>query len=393
MAKLSEIKNPELWRLAIDGGKPAFTTPLPAWPITDEAIEDVLSKALRDGTWGTYDGPWIERLHHQLSEMFQCDFVHSCSSGTIAVEMALRGVGVQAGDEVILAGYDFPGNFRAIEAIEALPVLVDAIPNGWVINASTISQAIGPKTRAIVVSHLHGQIADIQTIRQKLNEAADQPVAIVEDVCQMPGGSLAGRPLGTFGDISVLSFGGSKLISAGRGGAVLTNDSSIAQRVKINNERGNQAYPLSQLQAAVLLPQLDALPARNETRQTRVARLLDSLEAMTTATLLQQIVVQDFQPAYFKLPFLLSQDCRWTREQWLVAAQREGVPLAAGFRGFANRSSRRCRQPCELTNSKIAADRTMLLHHPILLAEPERIDEVALGLLKVDHANHPKKPL
>ena len=82
------------------------------------------------------------------------------SSGTVAVEVALRAVDVQPGSEVILAAYDFPGNFRAIEAIGARPVIVDVVENGWVLDADQVAEAIGPETRAIIASHLHGQVAD-----------------------------------------------------------------------------------------------------------------------------------------------------------------------------------------------------------------------------------------
>ncbi len=92
-----------------------------------------------------------------------------------------------------------------------------------------------------------------------VNIAHEHGLAVIEDACQMPGALIEGRKAGTWGDIGVISFGGSKLLSAGRGGALLTSSPEIKQRVQIYCQRGNHAYPLSELQATVLLPQLERL--------------------------------------------------------------------------------------------------------------------------------------
>src|SRR5437868_5651821 len=110
--------------LALNGGTPAMSSGPPSWPPRDEAILAALQAAYADGSWGRYHGPHCERLRELLAEMHGTPHVWLCSSGTIAVELALRGLKVSADDEVILAAYDFPGNFRAIEAVGALPVLV-----------------------------------------------------------------------------------------------------------------------------------------------------------------------------------------------------------------------------------------------------------------------------
>ena len=118
-------------------------------------------------------------------------------SGTIGIELALRGVGVTAGDEVILAGYDFPGNFRCIEATGATPVLVDIASGTWSIQADDLATAHSEKTKAVIVSSLHGGIADIDAIMQWSRSVG---VAVIEDVCQAPAATRAGQLLGTFGD-------------------------------------------------------------------------------------------------------------------------------------------------------------------------------------------------
>ncbi len=381
---MAQLNKSDPLKLAIDGGPPAITQPPPAWPIADAAIHHAIARALDDSSWGTYHGPWLDQLEAQLRRTFDVSHVTCCSSGTVAVELALRGVGVKENDEVILAGYDFPGNFRAIEAIGAIPVLTDVVADGWVMDFEAIETAVSDKTVAVLVSHLHGQIADIPALRQRMEELGRGQIQIVEDVCQTPGGAIGGQPLGSFGDASTLSFGGSKLLSAGRGGAVLTNDAKIAQRIKIANDRGNEAYPLSQLQAIVLGPQIDQLESMNAQRNRNAHRLLQSIEPMTTLSgMSQQVTGKTVTPAFFKLPVILKRG-RWARERWLYAAQTEGLPVGSGFRGFTKRSSRRCRKTSTLENCRIAAEQTVLLHHPILRSDDQTIEQIEQALRKLE---------
>src|SRR5262245_62113859 len=135
------------------------------WPRPSEAICAALAAAYADGSWGRYHGPHSDRLIELLCEL--CGIRHAwlCSSGTIAVEVALRGLKIIPGDEVILAAYDFPGNFRAIEAIGARPVLVDLAPDSWTIDVDQVAAAISPDTKAVIASHLHASLADMPRLR------------------------------------------------------------------------------------------------------------------------------------------------------------------------------------------------------------------------------------
>ena len=356
----------------------------PAWPEPDEAVHAALEAAWDDGSWGRYDGPHGKILAQRLAEMHGVEHAWCCSSGTVAVELALRGLRVSAGDEVILAGYDFPGNFRAVETVGAVPVLVDIRRRTWCLDAAELEAAWSPRVRAIIVSHLHGGLAAMPEI---CAWAARRTVAVVEDACQAPGAEIDGRPAGSWGDVGVLSFGGSKLLSAGRGGALLTRRSDVLQRIKIYSDRGNQAYPLSELQAAVLLPQLARLAERNHRRLQNAKRLLDlgrdfpTLEAVTWDA-------APGCPSFYKLGWLYSAQRAGVSRDWFLAAVRaEGVAIDEGFRSFSLRSERRCRRVGDLPNSREAGQATVLLHHPVLLAPPPEMDRVARAIEKV--VNHP----
>lgn len=358
------------------GGELAFPTGPPGWPLSDETVERAVAQALSDGSWGKYHGPCHARLQRLLAEMHQLEFVTLCCSGTVGVELALRGMSVSPGDEVILAGYDFPGNFRAIEAIGALPVLVDIDPHTWSLDLKSADGAVTSRTRAVVVSHLHGGTALVPEIGEW---ATGHGLSVLEDVCQAPLASVGGQLAGTWGNAAVLSFGGSKLLTAGRGGAVLTNQAEIHQRMKVYAERGNQAFPLSELQAAVLPPQLEKLEERNRIRAINVARLLHNLTGIRSLCPVRTSHPED-RAAYYKLAWRVQQNeagGKLNRDNLIAALKAEGIAIDSGFRGFTKRSVRRCRQVNDLSYSSQAADTTVLLHHPILLANETTIDRVS----------------
>src|SRR4029078_10035369 len=101
-----------------------------------------------------------------LAAYHHVEHVALCASGTAAVELALRGLAVGPGDQVLLAASDFRGNFQDVLAVGAVPVLVDVRPENWMIDPARILKAIGPKSKSIVVSHLHGGVVDMPEIRR-----------------------------------------------------------------------------------------------------------------------------------------------------------------------------------------------------------------------------------
>ena len=376
-------------QLAMLGGPPTFPEGPPSWPKLTNSIREHVLEVLDNGDWGLYHSSVLDQLETRLSETFLMSHVTLCASGTIAVELALRGVGVKPGTEVILAGYDFPGNFRAIEAIGAIPVLIDVSPGGWKIELNQIQDAITDKTKAILVSHLHGEIQPISQIRNLLQGT---PIKIVEDNCQSPGGQLQQQPLGSLGDVATLSFGGSKLLSAGRGGAVLSNDAQVIQRIRVFSERGNSAFPLSALQAAALLPQLDTLEEWTRKRNQNVDLIL--ADPNIGSVLRHPTPNRDSTGGFYKLGWQLQLDSNDAdlRKNFIDAATTEGIAVGEGFRGFAKRTSRRCRKINELPHSVAAAQKTILLHHPILIEEQQDIARLLEGLNKlINHFSRESK--
>ena len=360
---------------------PAFPDGPPPWPLPDEDVRAALQAAYADGSWGRYHGPHVQQLSDELARGHGVPHSLCVASGTVAVELALRGLGIGAGDEVILAAYDFPGNFRAIEAVGARPVLIDVLAQNWCLDAQWLDQAYTAQVRAIVVSHLHGGLAPMAEI---CGWAAARGVGVVEDACQASGAIIQQRVAGSWGDVGVLSFGGSKLLTAGRGGALLTARADVLQRIKIYANRGNEAFPLSELQAAVLRPQWARLPQRNQIRRQAVVHLMDRLKAVGGLRALQNHD-QWGQPAYYKLAWLYDpRACGGaSRQEFLAAVQAQGVAMDEGFAGFFRRGPRRCRHVGPLTASREAAEYTVLLHHPVLLSGQQAVERVAKAVRQV----------
>jgi dTDP-4-amino-4,6-dideoxygalactose transaminase len=366
---------------AILGGAPFRPQGPPSWPVPDEAVRAALESALRDGSWGRYDGGHVARLEQRLAEWTGCDHVLTCASGTFAVEVALRALGVGPGDEVVLSAYDYPGNFLCVHAVGAHPVLVDVATDNWNLNVEALFEALGPTTRALIVSHLHGGLVGMAEVMRLCQERG---VAVIEDAAQVPGGRVQGRLAGTWGDVGIFSFGGSKLLSAGRGGTLLTNRADVHQRARLVLGRGNNLLaPLSELQAVVLQPQLDALESRHGRRATAVATLSRLFEVIPGLRLFRNAI--EGSPAYYKVGFQYSEETFGLPRARLVAAMRaEGIALDEGFRALhVGRATSRWRAAGSLGEAEKAHRGCLVLHHPILLERDEDLAQIAQALVRI----------
>lgn len=366
---------------ALLGGPPAFPELPPSWPILDDDVLRALQTIYADGSWGKYHGGSVERLEERLSQYHGVEFAVTCASGTFAVELALRALKIGPGDEVIMSAYDYGGNFLCVHAVGAHPVLVDVAANNWNLDPEQLEAAIGPATRAIIASHLHGGVVPM---REVMEIAGRRGLSVIEDAAQMPGAVIQGRKAGTWGDVGVLSFGGSKLLTAGRGGAVLTNRKAVCQRIRIIMLRGNLVCPLSELQAAVLLPQLDKLDARNTFRAQNVEILDSHLRSISGLRRLMN-ATSEMQPGYYKVGFQFdAAQFGISRLLFKLALGMEGISLDDGFKALhVGRSPNRFRASGALTEATRAHEGILVLHHPILLAPHDQMETFASGIDKV----------
>lgn len=356
----------------------------PPWPILDDDVLRALQAAYGDGSWGKYDGGKTAYLQDALARLHGVEHVLACGSGTFAVELAMRALQIGPGDEVIQSAYDYSGNFLGIHAVGAMPVLVDVHPDNWNLDPSLLPAALSDRTRAILVSHLHGGVVPMRDV---MAFATEHKLKVIEDAAQMPGAIVQGRMAGTWGDAGILSFGGSKLLSAGRGGALLTRHATVHQRARAWQYRGNILSPLSELQAAVLQPQLEKLEPRNAVRVHSVAGLRMALADIPGV---QPFVnsCEESTPGYYKLGLQLdSAKFGLSRDRLVAAMRAEGIALDEGFRALhVRRSPKRFRGPGTLSIAQRAHEGVLVLHHPVLLGTTADLQEVVDALAKI-HAS------
>lgn len=386
------INSPYSEKPAILGGAPCLPEGPPAWPFPDEEVNQVLQQAQQTGLWGRYHGPWTEELQQELAAFHQTDEVLLCSSGTVAIELALRGLAIGPGDEVILAAYDFEGNFKNILTTGATPMLVDVDRRNGNLDLNLLEQAITPATRCILVSHLHGGLVPMRSL---MALAQQRGIPVIEDACQIPGALIEDRVAGSWGDVGTLSFGGSKLLTAGRGGAVVTSSPQIAQRIRLYSFRGNDAYPLSELQAGLLITQLKKLPAQNQIRLDNVTLLKKQLGKDAGLTPFENHGLAPETrslPGYYKLGLWYDSEryAGLSRDRFCLAMQAEGVALYQGFRALhATHSRRRYQRVNDLPVASQCDGSLVVLHHPVLLSEKSTMTRIAQAVARIQ--NHARE--
>lgn len=373
----------------------------PAWPLPNPDVHAAIEAAATSGAWGQYHGEHVAGLEAELAEFHEVAHAITCASGTLAVEAALRALKVAAGDEVVMAAYDYESNFLTLHALGAKPVLVDVHPTNWQLDPARLDAAISPQTKAILCSHLHGGLVPM---REVVAIARARGIGVVEDAAQAPGAIVDGKPAGTWGDVGTLSFGGSKLLSAGRGGALLFREAQLFQRAKTWLHRGIQQWaPLSELQAAVLRPQLRMLPEATARRAERVRALMSALNnaACPLSPLLGRMTPEHLpralsgdaaakrdsssSPAFYKLGFQYDPaSFGLARDLFVKAMRAEGIAFDLGFRALhIGRSPSRFRASGELIHAADAHARCVVLHHPVLSGTVTDIEQVAEATAKV----------
>ena len=387
---------------AILGGVPLRPDGPPEWPPVWPEVLEVGQQVLSDGSWGRYHGPHCDALRSRLAELHAvppdssngetqapaAPDVQLCCSGTAAVELALRAARVGPGDEVILAAYDFRANIQNVLTLGATPVLVDLDRQSWQLDVSQVEAAISEKTRAIIASHLHGATVDMPPL---MAIAEVRGLTVIEDACQASGAFIGGRRAGTHGHVGVLSFGGSKLLTAGRGGAIIASSPELSQRIRLYSERGNSAYPLSELQATLLLPQVERLDECNRQRLDNVRLLLDLISDLPGPTPIFSVpdaAAADL-PAFYKAGFQYEPAVfsGLSRDRFAAAVRAEGVALDPGFRSFPQtHSRRRFRAAGDLSVAQQADEGILVLHHPVLLGSETDIRAVASAIHRVASA-------
>lgn len=202
------------------------------------------------------------------------------SSGTAALAVALRALGVGGGDEVLVPTYVCTAVLHAVRAVGALPRLVDTDPSSFNMDPDAARRARSARTKALVAVHSFGLPADLDAL-----SALGLP--LIEDAAQALGATFRDRPVGSFGAVAVVSFYATKLLTTGEGGMLLSNDARILavgrdlrEYDQKDDDRPRFNYKMTDLQAALGLAQLERFPRFLERRRVLAERYRDALAAL-----------------------------------------------------------------------------------------------------------------
>lgn len=283
--------------LALRGGVPVFQGYWPAWPQADEATIGAVTSALLGGRW-TVSGGWtgVDTLERRFAQRF-ADFVGvsyavTTDHGSTSLLAALEALGVGEGDEVVVPVLTWVATATAVLNTSAVPVFADVDEATGCLTPEAFAAAITGNTRAVIVVHLNCRMADMDGI---LAVARARGIAVVEDCAQAHGARWRGVQAGALGDVGAFSMQQGKVLTSGEGGTVVTSDAVLhdrLQQLRADGRRYRADAPapgepylvetgmvmgnnfcLSELQAALLLDQLDRLEPQLEKRAAAAAFL------------------------------------------------------------------------------------------------------------------------
>lgn len=253
-----------------------------ARPVLGELERRYVLDALESG-WISSVGRYVGRFEDEFAAYCGTQRGVSVSNGTVGLHLAMRALGIGAGDEVIVPAMTFIAVPNAVHYLGAAPVLVDCDADTWCIDAELVEASITARTRAIIAVHSYGGVCDMRRLKEI---AVRRGVYLIEDAAEAHGATYDGRRVGGLGRIGVFSFYGNKIITTGEGGMLTTNDPELADRCAFLKDHGMSKseryhhpeigfnYRLTNLQAALGVAQLERI-GDFVTARHRIARRYD----------------------------------------------------------------------------------------------------------------------
>ena len=258
---------------------------IPAWPESSTREQELLASVLASAQWGGFH-PLVAEFEQRFADLHQARHGISAFNGTVTLEMALAVLGIGPGDEVIVPAISFVSTASAVSRSGAIPVFVDIGPASFNIDPDRAFEAITPRTKAMIPVHFGAALADIGALTKICEEKG---LWLIEDAAHAHGAEWKHRGAGSFGIAGSFSFQNGKVMCAGEGGILISNDDDFSTRARSFANQGRRQgesfyshYTLGSnlrmtgFQAAVLTAQLERLPRQIERRTAR-ARLLKRL--------------------------------------------------------------------------------------------------------------------
>lgn len=344
--KVVEQRQTKFERLAIDGGTPVRTAPMPPRLLIGmeerQAVMDLFDReAVQGGGFDRYGGVEVDAYEREFAAYFGTKFATSVSSGTAAIHTALGALRPEPGQEVITAPVTDPGAVMPIVWLNCIPVFADVDPGTFNLDPASVAARISERTCAIIVTHLAGQPADLDPI---LEIARRHNLPVIEDCAQAHGARYKGRLVGGIGDIGAFSLmGGKHSTSGGQGGMVTMNNEEIYWNAKRFADRGKpfnssermnlflgMNYRMTELEATIGRVQLQKLGGIVKRRRDLVAALREEMQDLQVAHLGK--VIDGAESAYWFL--LIKVDAykmRASHDRFAQALVAEGLPVTPRY--------------------------------------------------------------
>jgi dTDP-4-amino-4,6-dideoxygalactose transaminase len=386
----------------------------PLWPQWDESERTRLGEVLESGAWSSARGEQATLWAAEFAAMQGARHGLALTNGTHTLEAALAACEIGEGDEVIVPALTFVATATTVLAMNATPVLVDVDADSLCIDVAAAEAAISERTRAIVPVHIGGRACDMDALVDLCNRRG---LALIEDCAHAQGTRWRGRGAGTFGSFGSFSFESSKLMTAGEGGALITNDDALRARawsyVNCGRVEGEHWYHhaslgsnlrMTEWQGALLRAQLQRFPAQHSLREERAALLDAELEKIPGLrpqsddprmdSRARYAYIFHYDPAQFAGLSLAG-------FQWALAA--EGIEFGVSYPSLnklelfrrANFAPQlRASAPrldygtLSLPRAEVAAASTVWLDQRMLLADPDDVLDVARAVARIQaHAS------
>ena len=338
-------------KLAIDSGAPVRTQPFAPWPSFSEDEVAAACEVLRSGKVNYWTGDQGTQFEKEFAAYIGCRFAIAVANGTVALELALKEMGIGPGDEVIVPSRTFIASASAVVQCGATPVIVDVDRNSQNLTAATVHSALSSRTRVIIPVHLAGWPCDMDSI---LELARNNNLKVLEDCAQAHGATYRGSKVGSMGDAAAFSFCQDKIMSTGgEGGMITTNDEAIFEaawsykdhgknyRVMqsrapshefrwVHDSFGTNAR-LTEMQAAMGRVQLRKLDDRVAARRANAITLTDAIA--NTPGLRVTVPPAEVGHAYYKYYAFIEPGAlhdAWDRDRIAAAISAEGIPCSNG---------------------------------------------------------------
>ena len=337
--------------LAIDGGEPLRKTPFAPWPYFAHEEMAAAMRVLESGRVNYWTGEEGRQFEEEFAAFIGCKHAVALANGTVALELALRVLGIGPGDEVVIPSRTFIASASCVFMLGAIPVVADVDRDSQTLTANTIRPVLSPRTRAVIAVHLAGWPCDMDPI---LELAREHRLRVVEDCAQAHGAAYKGRPVGSMGDVNAFSFCQDKIMSTGgEGGMLTTNDPELSARAWSFKDHGktydaacNRYHPpgyrwlhesvgtnwrLTEIQSAIGRALLRKLPQLVQKRGCLAGLLSERLSKMFALRVVKppDHLTHSFYKYYL---FLQPQQLRdgWHRQRVVDAVNAEGVPCFVG---------------------------------------------------------------